>query len=86
MTPPCRNSVNILLNNFAVRKLLLRYVPGAAVGTLIAKLRRNHGAVAELEIDIAGGKIIALIGPADEGYPFQRHYFQASPLRISGSE
>lgn len=61
----CRNPVNIQLNNFTIGKLLLQNIAGIAVRTFIAELWGNDSAVADIEIDIASGKIIARVGLAD---------------------
>lgn len=60
-----RDTVDIQLNNLTTGKLLLQNIARVTVRAFIAKLRRNDGIIAQIEIDITGGKITVRIALAN---------------------
>lgn len=81
-TAACCDTVDIQLNNFTLSKQLLQNSAGIAVGSFITKLWRNNGAIADVKIDIAGGKVVVCIGLADCGGAFQRYDVQATSFGV----
>ena len=79
-----RDAINVDLHHFAIRERALQRFSSGRIGTLVAKLRRNHGTIAHIKIDLAGGKIIIGKVFTNIGRRFEHHHIQFAALGIGG--
>lgn len=77
-----RDGIDIELHNLAPRELLAQEGAAVAVSAGIAKLRADHRAVADVEVDIACRKILALILRPDFVRPRHAQHLQGAATRV----
>ena len=80
----CRNGVDIDLHHFTAGEHSLQFAFGRSVRLCIAKLGINHGTITNIEIDVAGCKIVARKLVSYLGRCLQHDHLQFSPLGICG--
>ena len=53
-----RDTVTVDLDYLSSRKRSLQFTLGGRIGSWIAKLRSNHCAITDIEIDVAGSEVV----------------------------
>lgn len=72
----CCDGIDITLNNLAIREKSCQDILTLCVGIDIAELWCDHGAIDDIEVDIASSKIFGLQLMSNALWRFQGHYFE----------